>query len=72
MEIGPRNTPNFPIDIVGVLVSNSLYGYINAIYDYVNSISGKNVGPRKLNVLPPGPRISLPVITSGKRGWPCP
>jgi len=60
LQIGAKGQANFNSDIVGVLVSKSVYRYIKSIR-----------APWTSETLPPGPTISLPVITNGKRGLPC-
>jgi hypothetical protein len=64
LQVGSPGEANFDADIVGVLASESTYDYIRSIIIYGNA-------PWWTTKLPPGPRISLFVVTNGKRGMPC-
>jgi hypothetical protein len=64
VQIGSPGVANFYSDIVGVLASESTYDYIKSIIIYGNA-------PWWTTKLPPGPKISLFVVTNGKRGIPC-
>ncbi len=61
LQIGTPHQANFNVDIVAVLSSKSTYSYIRSLLTK-NSVSTK---------LPPGPEISLPVVTNGRRGMAC-
>jgi hypothetical protein len=63
LQIGVKGQANFSVDIVGVLVAEG-------VYKYLNSISYRDLGLISTN-LPPGLVTSLPVITNGRRGMAC-
>jgi hypothetical protein len=64
LQIGTEGEAGTDVDIVAVLTTNSIYQYMNSIK------TGKDA-PWISEVLPPGPAISLPVVTNGERGLPC-
>lgn len=64
LQIGTRGVANDSVDIIGVLTSR-------AIYSFVSSIRAQNDLLWSSQQLPPGPKVTLPVITNGKRGQSC-
>jgi hypothetical protein len=64
LQVGSPGQANFPADIVGVLTNT-------AAYDYIASIIIKDNAQWWTTELPPGPRISLSVVTNGERGMTC-
>lgn len=64
LQIGTPHQANINVEIVGVLTSKS-------VYRYINSVLVRNNVPWWSTKLPPGPEISLPVITNGQQGMVC-
>jgi len=64
LQTGTEGEADTNVDIVAVLTTNS-------IYRYINSVLTRNNAPWISEMLPPGPAISLAVITNGERGLPC-
>lgn len=64
LQIGTRGQAGFHVDIVGVLTSRP-------ILRYMASIRALHGAPWISEALPPGPEISLPVITNGRTGLTC-
>lgn len=64
LQIGTRGVANNSVDIIGVLTART-------IYSYISSIRAQNDLLWSSQQLPPGPNVTLPVITNGKRGQSC-
>lgn len=64
LQVGTRGQPGFHVDIIGVLSTRP-------ILRYMASIRALHGAPWISEALPPGPRITLPVVTNGRRGLAC-